>query len=53
MCNVAVTEIKVLEWEGVLTKMVPVYLGGLRLSTQAKRMEMRPRSASKEKEVKS
>ena len=31
----------------------PSLFGGLRLSTQAKRMEMRPRSASKEKEVKS
>ena len=28
MCNVAVTEIKVLARERVLTKMVPVYLGG-------------------------
>ena len=27
MCNVAVMEIKVLEWERVLTKMVPVYWG--------------------------
>ena len=53
MCNVAVMEIKVLESERVLTKMVPVLFGGLRLSTQAKRMEMRPRPASKEKEVKS
>ena len=53
MCNVAVTEIIGFRMRESVDQDGPSLFGGLRLSTQAKRMEMRPRSASKEKEVKS
>ena len=47
MCNVAVLEIKVFRMRESVDQGGPSLLGGCVLSTQAKRMEMRPRLASK------
>ena len=53
LCNVAVMELKVLELRESVDQDGPSFIVGLHLSTQAKRMEMRPRSVSNWKEVKS